>query len=138
MMLGYMISYWGGQEIKLKRRLVLLKDVSRLSNPRFGVNRTLSDIMNRLRAFYDAESCVLITFDSSTETYTWREASRENPEKDLKTEQTKAAAPLINLPGKLAIFIRITLDPGIRARTVMPAMFRRAAKPKLRRISPPR
>jgi signal transduction histidine kinase len=104
MMLGYMISYWGGQEIKHKRRLVLLKDVNRLSNPRFGVNRTLSAILNRLRAFYEAESCVLITFDSSTETYTWREATRDNPYEDLKTEQTKAAAPLINLPGELAIF----------------------------------
>lgn len=104
LMLGYMISYWGGQEIKLKRHLVLLKDVSRLSNPRFGVNRTLGDILNRLRAFYDAESCVLITFGASAENYVWREASRDNPFEDLRSEQTKAAAPLVKLPGELAIF----------------------------------
>jgi len=104
MMLGYMISYWGGQEIKFKRHLSLLKDVNRLSNPRFGVNRTLSEILNRLRAFYDAESCVLITFDSSAATYHWRESSRDNPDDDLKIEQTEAAAPLVELPGELAIF----------------------------------
>ena len=31
----------GGTEIKLKRRLALLKDIGRLSNPRFGVDQTL-------------------------------------------------------------------------------------------------
>ena len=41
LMLGYMISYWGGREIKFKRHLILLKDANHLSNPRFGVNRTL-------------------------------------------------------------------------------------------------
>ena len=106
MMLGYMISYWGGQEIKFKRHLLLLKDVSRLSNPRFGVNRTLSEIINRLRAFYDAESCVLITFDSTGETFNWRESNRENANRELPTEQTKAAAPLVKLPGDLAFFHR--------------------------------
>lgn len=107
-MLGYMISYWGGREIKFKRHLVLLKDANHLSNPRFGVNRTLSDIMNRLRAFYDADSCVLITFDFSAETYSWREASRDTPSEEVKIEQTKAAAPLVNLPGELAIFYQNT------------------------------
>jgi hypothetical protein len=111
MMLGYMISYWGGKEIKLKRHLILLKDVNRLSNPRFGINRTLSEIMNRLRAFYGAESCVLITFDSSRETYNWRESNRENPDNELKVEKTKAAAPLVNLPGELAIFHQNTTKP---------------------------
>ena len=107
-MLGFMISYWGGREIKFKRHLVLLKDANLLSNPRFGVDRTLSDIMNRLRAFYDADSCILITFDSSDKTYSWREASRDKPSEDVKTEQTKAAAPLVKLPGELAIFYQNT------------------------------
>ncbi|MBI3326543.1 MAG: histidine kinase, partial [Nitrospinae bacterium] len=47
--LGYMTAYWGGSEIALKRRLTLLKDVSRLSNPRFGVDRTLGMIVEQLR-----------------------------------------------------------------------------------------
>ena len=103
MMFGYIISYWGGQVIKSKRHQALIKDVNRLSNPRFGVNRTLSHTLNRIRSFYDAESCVLITFDSSTETYKWRESSRGMPNDDLKVEQTAAAAPLVKLPGELAV-----------------------------------
>ncbi len=101
---GYLISYWGGQEIKFKRRLMLSKDVNHLSNPRFGVNRTLSDILNRLRSFYDAESCMLISFDSTAATYEWRESSRDNADENVKIEQTEAVAPLVKLPGALAIF----------------------------------
>jgi signal transduction histidine kinase len=103
LLLGYMISYWGGQEIKSKRQLVLLKDINRLSNPRFGVNRTLSGIINQLRAFYDADSCILISFNSEAETYNWREAKRDTQQEDLEVEQTQAAAPLINLLGELAV-----------------------------------
>jgi signal transduction histidine kinase len=111
MMLGYMIAYWGGQEIKFKRHLVLLKDVNRLSNPRFGVDRTLSHIMNRLREFYDAESCILITFDSSSDTYNWREATREKASEEIQAEQTRAAVPLIKLPGDRAILYENNTKP---------------------------
>lgn len=113
-MFGYLISYWGGQEIKFKRHLMLFKDVNRLSNPRFGVNRTLSDILNRLRIFYDAESCVLISFDSSAAAYEWREANRDNADENVKIEQTEAVAPLIKLPGELAIFYQNNSDVWYR------------------------
>src|SRR5262245_29572779 len=39
------------QELNHKRRLALLKDGSRLSHPRFGIDRTLVMIAERLRAF---------------------------------------------------------------------------------------
>lgn len=58
--LGYMIAHWGGSEIELKRRLQLLKDVTNLANPRFGIERTISLGLDRLRAFYDAQACILI------------------------------------------------------------------------------
>jgi hypothetical protein len=35
--LGYMIAHWGASELELKRRLRLLKDVTNLANPRFGI-----------------------------------------------------------------------------------------------------
>ena len=43
--LGYMIAYWGGREIAFKRRLALLKDLTTLANPRFGVDATLGSVM---------------------------------------------------------------------------------------------
>lgn len=103
-MFGYMISYWGGQEINFKRHLLLSKDINRLSNPRFGVDRTLGDILNRLRSFYDAESCILISLDSSTAIYKLCEASRDNTDENIIIEETEAVAPLFKLPGELAVF----------------------------------
>lgn len=58
--LGYMMAYWGGRELKLKRELNLLRELSGLANPRFGLAYTLDSIMRRLRAFYGAERCLLV------------------------------------------------------------------------------
>jgi signal transduction histidine kinase len=77
--LGYMIAYWGSSEIELKRRLKLLKDVTNLSNPRFGIDRTVTLGLERLREFYNARACVLIYASSSPNTY-----------KLLRAEQQKA------------------------------------------------
>ena len=60
LVLGYLMAYWGGAEIDLKRRLALLKEVNTLSNPRFGVAQTIVSIMQRVRAFYDAKVGLLI------------------------------------------------------------------------------
>ena len=58
--LGYMMAYWGGREIRLKRELNLLREVSGLANPRFGLAHTLGSVMRRLRVFYEAENCLLV------------------------------------------------------------------------------
>lgn len=63
LVLGYMIAYWGGNEIKLKRRLNLLKEINLLANPRFGVSETIGALLERLRAFYRADDCWLIISD---------------------------------------------------------------------------
>ena len=57
---GYIISRWGGYHTELKNRLKLLKDVTVFSNPRFGIDRTIKAILESVRAFYDAEACVLV------------------------------------------------------------------------------
>jgi signal transduction histidine kinase len=76
---GYMMAYWGGEEITMKRRLALLKDVSTPPNPRFGIDHTLGSIMERLRAFYDADSCLLIRVDQSTGERSLRRADHRTP-----------------------------------------------------------
>ena len=60
LILGYLIAYWGGFEVKLKRRLGLLKDISDFTDPRFGLDQTVSRIMDRLRDFYQADSCLVV------------------------------------------------------------------------------
>jgi len=62
--LGYMIAFWGGLLVDQRRRLALLRDVSRLSNPRFGVQHTLDSLMGKILRFYGGTTCVLVMQDS--------------------------------------------------------------------------
>lgn len=104
LLLGYLICYWGGQVVKLKRRLALHRDANNLSNPRFGIERTIENMLKRLREFYDADQCLLIT-GAETPPYVWREANRDTADEDLKVEQSEAAAAiLIKLAREAAIF----------------------------------
>jgi signal transduction histidine kinase len=64
LVLGYMISFWGGLQSRLKARLRLLKEVSLFSNPRFGVERTIQSVLESLRSAYYADTCVLILHKS--------------------------------------------------------------------------
>jgi signal transduction histidine kinase len=78
--LGYMIAHWGGYELRLKQRLELLKEISTLSNPRFGIDRTLGANLERLRAFYNADLCMAVTVDSDDDRFYLRRATKKNPE----------------------------------------------------------
>ena len=60
LILGYMISRWGGFKINLRNRLQLLKDVTVMSNPRFGIDRTIYGVLESLREFYDADACLFL------------------------------------------------------------------------------
>jgi signal transduction histidine kinase len=60
LIIGYLISRWGGFKINLRDRLQLLKDVAVFSNPRFGIDRTINAVLERLRAFYDADGALLL------------------------------------------------------------------------------
>jgi signal transduction histidine kinase len=91
--LGYITASFGGQELRLKRRLALLKDVTRLSNPRFGVDRTLRMLLERVRLFYDAKACLLLMPDQDRAAYQFWRADRQAPE--------RAVSPEV-LPGDLA------------------------------------
>lgn len=63
---GYMIAFWGGLQSRLRARLRLLKEVSLLSNPRFGVERTIRSVLESLRSSYQADTCLLILPKSQT------------------------------------------------------------------------
>jgi signal transduction histidine kinase len=60
LLFGYIIARWGGYHTDLKNRLKLLKEVTVFSNPRFGIDRTIKAILESIRAFYGAETCVLV------------------------------------------------------------------------------
>ena len=56
--LGYMIAKWGGREILLKRRLMLLRDVNS-TNARAGLDQVIEANVRRILEFHNAERCVL-------------------------------------------------------------------------------
>ena len=76
--IGYLLAYWGGSETMHKRRLAMLKDVSRLSNTRYGVDQTIDSIMRKLREFYDADTCLLINTDPVANAHTVRRVNRRH------------------------------------------------------------
>lgn len=74
---GYIIARWGGYHTELKNRLRLLKDVTIVSSPRYGIDRTIKAILESIRAFYNAEACLLvIPGKPAAETYQIYRATR--------------------------------------------------------------
>lgn len=67
--LGYVISLWAGAEIRLKRKLALLRELSLTTNPRLNVDRIIDDFVDRLITFYDARACVLAIANPDGESY---------------------------------------------------------------------
>lgn len=60
LLLGYMIAWWGGHELTLRRRLRLLKRLGEFADPRLGVDSALGQALRRLLAFFKADACVLV------------------------------------------------------------------------------
>jgi signal transduction histidine kinase len=101
--LGYLVARRGEEELALKRRLALLNNVSRISNPRFGVEQTLRSILNQIREYYDADSCLLLTTAQSAGQNLLHRSTRANPAGELaEFIPAEIAAPLLSLPAQLA------------------------------------
>ncbi|HEU5013891.1 MAG TPA: histidine kinase [Roseiflexaceae bacterium] len=104
---GYLIACWGSRESASRQRLVLLKEIARLSNPRFGIDRMIGMTMERLRAFYDADACLLIVTTANHE-YLLRHADRADPERAFRIESIPAqsAQLLLSPPLQHAVIYR--------------------------------
>jgi signal transduction histidine kinase len=104
LVLGYMIAYWGGLEIELKRRLALLKEVNTLSNPRFGIGHTISSIMKSVREHYDADACLLVLRSSDGAEFRLTRVGRSDGPGEAPSERVpaEAAMHLLSLPESIA------------------------------------
>ncbi|MFK3738887.1 sensor histidine kinase [Massilia sp. TN1-12] len=104
--LGYMIAFWGGLAVEQRRRLALLRDVSRLSNPRFGVQHTLDSLMEKILRFYGGTTCVLLTQDGDD----WMLTTVQHPNQGGAITRSRVAAaavePLLDLEGGAAVLYR--------------------------------
>jgi len=108
--LGHMIGHWGGSKVELRRRLSLLSQVSRLSNPRFGVARTIASTMEKTLAFYKASHCVLLTRDTANGCWVMRtlRQSHAGEAVDVETIDQAFELPLMALnPGHIVLRNRL-------------------------------
>lgn len=135
LLLGYMIAAWGGSELTLKRRLSLLKSISRSANPRFGVDQTVGDLMEAVREFYDADTCLLVTQNQETLDYFLRRADRYKPDRASRAERVTGEIGwrLASLLGEEPVGVvrdarpgggrrtRLLVAEGVRAKTGGPS-----------------
>lgn len=103
--LGYMISYWGELEITFKHRIALLKEVSTFSNPRFGIDRTIGWLMERLRSFFDADDCLIITLALESSEHRLYRTDLHDPESAARAQAIPSdlAQQLLVLPREQAL-----------------------------------
>ncbi len=119
LVLGYLAAVWGAIEVRSRERLALLRDVTRLSNPRFGVDRMVGRFLESIRSFYAADSCRLVVEETRTGRR-WIRATRQDP--TAPSEQVmlpgELAAQLLPEPPDAAILVHVRQRPW-RAREVV-------------------
>jgi signal transduction histidine kinase len=104
---GYLISYFGGYERMLRRRLALLREINNLWSPRFGVDHTHGTNLDRLLQFYGGKSCVLILRRPTPAlNYVMYSASRDKPGYSSTPSYVaeSAAGALLRLPDSLGAY----------------------------------
>jgi signal transduction histidine kinase len=99
--LGYILAYWGGAEATLRRKLTFLKDLSLVSNPRFGVDRTIRKMLHRLLDFYDADYAFFLIAGTESRMDFYRvsrneAATQHEPQHEPMQVQSNAGIPLMN------------------------------------------
>ncbi len=107
LVLGYLTAVWGGHEVRTRARLGLFREVTALSNPRFGIDRTIAHVLEAIRAFYDAESCRLVVAEEhASRRWMWAAA------RDGTAAAKRVALPpelsdlLLAVPAELALLVR--------------------------------
>ncbi|VTU22075.1 Sensor histidine kinase LiaS [Variovorax sp. PBL-H6] len=108
--LGYMIIYWGRSKVELKRRLALLRAVTRLSNPRFGVDHTVTGILEKIQRFFlESSGCLLVVRDKESGACSLRTIRQGDVHRSPQAERVapELAALLMALaPCRAAIYHR--------------------------------
>jgi signal transduction histidine kinase len=115
-LLGYLIAYWGGREVALRRRLRLLRELAAIGNPRAQPDQMMRGMLHRLLGYYTASSCVLIVPRAGTTRCTLYRATQSAKGAEWQADEVgeNLAGKLLALPAQM----RITFDarPNLAAR----------------------
>jgi signal transduction histidine kinase len=103
--LGYLIAFWGGNELSLRRRLQLLKELGTATNLRLGADHAMVQNLRRLLDFYGADVAVLVSPRPGTGEYVMYRVDRRgqstSSQPGVLPEQ--AARALLDFPPSLSV-----------------------------------
>jgi signal transduction histidine kinase len=104
-LIGAFLAYWGGQQFKLNRRLTLIGEITRLSNPRFGVDALINSVIRRLILLCAAQRGLLILCEPGTSACYLYRVDAAQPDKESQGEAItpNLQAKLLLLPETLAV-----------------------------------
>jgi signal transduction histidine kinase len=108
LVLGGTVAYWGGFEVVLKRRLEFISGVTRISNPRFGLGHVIGNFIEKLREYFDADTCIMVMEEPGEAEVLLHRADKSNAGRKacvLPISQDTASR-LLSLPPEVAVMRR--------------------------------
>ena len=117
---GYVLVCWARAEQDLKRKLELLREVSRTFNPRFGVDRTEAHFMECVLKFFDADTCIFWEYDCKTHRQQLRCATARDP---------KAGSRVITVPGDIQRILADMSNASVSVYTEPAHLWRKSHTP---------
>jgi signal transduction histidine kinase len=76
---GRAIAQIGERQIQAARRQALLADLNQVANPRFGIDRTMTTALARMRTFFMADRCIALVAEEGTGRYLVRAVCAGSP-----------------------------------------------------------
>ncbi|NHZ88253.1 hypothetical protein F2P45_04320 [Massilia sp. CCM 8733] len=76
---GRVIAQLGELHILAARRQALLRELNQVANPRFGIERSMTAALERVRAFFMADSCLMLLDDPDSGVHTLRTVRAGGP-----------------------------------------------------------
>jgi signal transduction histidine kinase len=76
---GRAIAQLGERHIQAARRQCLLRELHQVDNPRFGIDRTMTSALDRMREFFLADSCIVVLEEHEAGRYLLRAVHADGP-----------------------------------------------------------
>jgi signal transduction histidine kinase len=77
--LGLLVAQVGASKLQLRRRLALLQSLGHIANPRLGLDRTLTAVLEKTRAFFGADRCIALLYERDSCCFTARTVATNGP-----------------------------------------------------------
>lgn len=103
--LGSLIAQWGDLHLNEERQLALLRSVARLSGGRFGISYTVSELLELVRAHFDAPTCLFVTSMAGGIQYRLLRTDRSRRDRRVRDEPItpELANQLLAVPSGAAV-----------------------------------